>query len=232
MLSSYSLDGQESDAQIVGDDLLRLELFKVILQDYREAFRRAVTVKREQGFFLCGHYLDFFHRLLGRIFSRESLPQEDNWYALPAFEIVDAQLLSISHFMEKTEFRTIALRAAKGCINVEKEKSKKSETDVIASAVMGDMLFNSHVNRGRAYIRYVSTEILKHPTLKSDLAVVLACFDYSVLFTLPRGQAMDCYARLFQSFCVRCWLAKELKSVRMYIWTIILSLLMTCGSFI
>ena len=49
----------------------------------------------------------------------------------------------------------------------------------------------------------------------ADLVVRLACFDYSVLFTLPRGQAIDCYARLLQSFCVRGWLAKELKNVHM-----------------
>ena len=110
--------------------------------------------------------------------------------------------------MEKTEFRTKAMRAAKGRINVKREKSKKSKTDVIASVVMGEM-FNPHVNQGRAYIRYVCCELLKHPIFKSDLVVELACFDYSVPFTLPRGQAMDCYARLFQSFCVRGWLAKE-----------------------
>ena len=61
--------------------------------------------------------------------------------------------------MEKTEFRTRAMRAAKGHNNVEKENSKKSTTDVIASAVIGDM-FNPHVNQGRAYIHYVCTEIL------------------------------------------------------------------------
>ena len=108
--------------------------------------------------------------------------------------------------MEKTEFRTKAMRDAKGRNNVEREKSKKSK--------MGDMS-NPHVNQGRAYVRYVCTEHLKHPTFKSDLVVGLACFDYSVLFTLPRGQAMNCYARLFQSFCVRGWLAKELKNVHM-----------------
>ena len=116
--------------------------------------------------------------------------------------------------MEKIEIRTKAMRAAKGRINVEKEKSKKSKTEVVASSVMGDM-FNPYVNQGRAYIRYVCCEILKHPTFKSDLVVGLACFDYSVLFLLPRGQAMDCYARLFQSFCVRGWLPKELKNVHM-----------------
>ena len=76
---------------------------------------------------------------------------------------------------------------------------------------MGDM-FNPHANQGRANYRYVCSELLKHPTFKSDLVVGLACFDYSVLFTLPRGQAMDCYARLF---CVRGWLSKELKNVPM-----------------
>ena len=192
----------------------RLELFKVILQDYREAFRRAATVKKDQGFFLCGQMLDFLHCLLRRIVSRESLPEENDWDALREFEFINAQLLSVSQFMEKTEFRTKAMRAVKGRINVEKEKSKKSKTDVIASAVMGDM-FNPHVNQGRAYVRYVCAELLKHPTFKSDLVMEMACFDYSVLFTLPRGQAMDCYARLFQGFCVRGWLAKELRNVHM-----------------
>ena len=158
--------------------------------------------------------LDFLHRLLRRIVSRESSPEENYWDVLLGFEFIDAQLLSVSQFMEKTEFRSKAMRAAKGRINVEKEKSKKSKTDVIASAVMGDM-FNPHVNQGRAYIRYVCSELLKHPTFKSDLVVGMACIDYSVLFTLPRGQAMDCYARLLQSFCVRGRLAKEIKNVHL-----------------
>ena len=158
--------------------------------------------------------LDVLHRLLRCIVSRESLPDENDWDALLGFEFVDAQLLTVSQFMEKTEFRTKAMRAAKGRINVEREKSKESKTDVTASTVMGEM-FNPHVDQGRAYIRYVCSELLKHPTIKSDLVVGLACFAYSVLFALPRGQAMDCYARLFQSFCVRGWLAKELKNVHM-----------------
>ena len=49
------------------------------------------------------------------------------------------QLLSVSQFMEGTEFRTKAMRAAKGRINVEWSKNKKSKTDMIASAVTGDM---------------------------------------------------------------------------------------------
>ena len=178
-----------------------------MLQDYREAFCRSATVKWDQGFSLCGQMLDFLHRLLRRIVSSECLPDENEWDALLGFDFTDVQLLSVSQFMEKTEFRTKAMRAAKGRINFEKEKSKKAKTDVIASAVMGDM-FNPHVNQGRAYIRYVCSELLKHPTFKSDLVVGMACFDYSVLFMLPRGQAKDCYARLFQSFCVRGWLPR------------------------
>ena len=158
--------------------------------------------------------LDFLQRLLRRIVSRESLHERNNWNALLEFEFIDAHLLSISQFMEKTEFRTKAMRAAKGGIIVEKEKIKKPKTDVVASAVIGDM-FNSHVNQGRAYVRYVCIENLKHPTFKSNLVVGLACFGYSMLFTLPRGQVMDCYVRLFQSFRVRGWLSKEQKNVHM-----------------
>ena len=117
--------------------------------------------------------LDFLHRLLRRIVSRESLPEENDCNALLGFEFVDAQLLTVSQIMEKTEFRTKAMRAAKGRINVERKKNKQSKTDVIASAVIGDM-FDPHVNQGRAYIRYVCSELLKHPTFKSDLVVGLA----------------------------------------------------------
>ena len=93
-------------------------MLKVILQDYREAFRRCCVVKRDQGFFLCGQMLDFFHRLLRRIVSRDSLPDENGWDALLGFEFVDAQLLTVSQFMEKTEFLTKTMRAAKGRISV------------------------------------------------------------------------------------------------------------------
>ena len=95
-----------------------------------------------------------------------------------------------------------------------RRKRVKNQSGLIASAVRGDM-FNPHVNQRRAYIRYVCSELLKHPTFKSDLVVGLAWFDYSVVFTLPRGQAMDYYARLFQSFCFHSCLAKELKKVHM-----------------
>ena len=116
--------------------------------------------------------------------------------------------------MERTEFRTKAMRAAKGRINVEREKSKKAKTDVIAGAVMGEM-FNPHVDQGRAYVRYVCRELISHPTFKSDLVVGLACFDYSVLFTLSKDQAAECYSRLLHSFCVRGWLVKELRNIHM-----------------
>ena len=168
---------------MTGDDLFesRLELFNVIMRDYRESFRRSSDVRRDQGFFLCGQMLDFLHRLLRRIVARDSLPEEDDWDALLEFDFTNVQLLSVSQFMEKTEFRTKAMRAAKGRINVEREKSKKVRTDVVAGAVMGEM-FNPHVNQGRAYIRYVRKELINHPTFKSDLVVGLACFDYAVLF--------------------------------------------------
>ena len=55
------------------------------------------------------------------------------------FDFTDVQLLCVSQFMEKIEFRTEAMQAAKGRINVEKEKNQKARTDVLAGAVMGEM---------------------------------------------------------------------------------------------
>ena len=97
---------------------------------------------------------------------------------------------------------------------MEKEKNKKVRTDVVAGTVMDEM-FTPHFDQGRAYIRYVCKELINNPTFKSDLVVDLACFDYAVLFTMPKGQVARCYLRLFHSFCVRRWLAKELKNIHM-----------------
>ena len=201
---------------MTGDDLFesRLELFKVIMQNYRESFRRSSDVRRDQGFFLCGQMLNFMHRLLRRVVTRHCLPEEDDWDALLEFDFTNAQLLSVFQFMENIEFRTKAMRAAKGRINVEREKNKKVRTDIVAGTAMGEM-FNPHVDQGRAYTGYVSKELINHPTFKSDLAVSLACFDYFVLFTMPKHQSAGCYWRLFHSFCVLGWLAKELKNIHM-----------------
>ena len=184
------------------------------MQDYREPFGRSSAVRRDHGFFLCGQMLYFFRLLLRRNVARECLPEENDWDALLEFDFTNVQLLSVSQFMEKTEFRTKAMRAAKGRIIVEREKNKKVRTDVDASTVMGEM-FNPHVDQGRAYIRYVCKELINHPTFKSNLVVGLAYFDYAVLFTMPKGQAAGCYSRLFHSFCVHGWLAKELKNIHM-----------------
>ena len=54
---------------------------------------------------------------------------------------------------------------------------------------------------------------MRHPTFKSDLVIGLACFDYSVLFKLPKTVAVDCYQHLFQSFSSRGWVARELHNV-------------------
>ena len=55
--------------------------------------------------------------------TRECLPEEDDWDALLGFDFTNVQLLSVSQFMEKTEFRTKAMRAAKVRINVERKKN-------------------------------------------------------------------------------------------------------------
>ena len=106
------------------------------------------------------------------------------------------------------------MRAEKGRINVEREKNKKMRTDVVAGAVMGEM-FNPHVDQGRAYIRYVCKELINHPIFMSEWVVGLACFEYAVLFTMPKDQVAGCYSRFFYSFCSRGWLEKELKNIHM-----------------
>ena len=189
-----------------------MELFKVIVQDYREAFKRSTVPSRDQGFFLCGQMCDFLHRLLRRIVSRDCLPAEWDWNALRSFDFAVSELLGIPEFMHKTEFRAKVLKVARTKIDVERERGKKVKANAVANTVMGES-FNPFIDQGRQYIKYVAKELMKHPTFKSDLVIGLACFDYGVLFSLPKTVAVDCYQHLFQSFSSRGSVARELRNI-------------------
>ena len=73
--------------------------------------------------------------------------------------------------------------------------------------------FNPFIHQGRQNNKYVAKELMNHPTFKSHLVIGLACFDYSVLFKLPKTVAVDCYQHLFQSFSSRGWVARVLRNV-------------------
>ena len=203
------------DSQVTGDPYFeaRLELFKVIVQEYREAFKRSLVPRRDQGFFLCGQMCDFFHRLLRRIVTRSCLPSEWDWDGLRSFDFAVSELLGIPEFMHKTEFRSKVLKVAKSKIDVERERGKKARSDSVAKTVMGES-FIPFIDQGRQYVKYVAKELVKHPTFKSDLVIGLACFDYGVLFKLPKTVAVDCYQHLFQSFSSRGWVARESRNIQ------------------
>ena len=120
--------------------------------------------------------------------------------------------MSIPEFMQKTEVRAKLLKVARSKIDVERERENKSKSDAVAKMVMGES-FNPFIDKGKQYIEYVSKELLRHPTFKSDLVIGLACFDYAELFTLPKTVAVDCYQQVFQSFSSRAWIVRELWNV-------------------
>ena len=128
------------------------------------------------------------------------------------FDFAVSELFGIPAFMQKTEFRAKVLKVARSKIDVERERGKKLRSDAVAKTVMGES-FNPFIDQGRQYIKYVAKELMKHPTFKSDLVIGLACFDYAVLFKLPKTVAVDCYQHLFQSFSSRGWVARELRNI-------------------
>ena len=116
--------------------------------------------------------------------SRSCLPAEWDWDALRSFDFAVSELLGISEFMQKTEFRAKVLKVARSKLDVERERGKKGKSDVVAKTVMGES-FNPFLEPGRQYIKNVAKELMRHSTFKSDLVIGLACFDYAVLFKLP-----------------------------------------------
>ena len=184
----------------------------MIVQDYRETFKRSIVPTRDQGFFLCDKMCFLLHRLLRRIVVRSCLPAEWDWDALRSVDVAVGELLGIPEFMQKTEFRAKVLKVARSKIDVDRERGKKAKSDAAAKTVMGES-FNPFIDQGRHYIKYVAKELMRHPTFKSDLVIGLACFDYSVLFKLRKTVAVDCYQHWFQSFSSRGWVARELRNV-------------------
>ena len=130
--------GQAVDAQVTGDSFCeaRLELFKMIVQDYRGAFKRSTRPARDQGFFLCGQMCDFLHPLLRRVVPRKCMPDECGWDALRSFDFVVGELLSLPDVMQKTEFRANALKVSRLKIKLERESGKKPKSKAVPKAVM------------------------------------------------------------------------------------------------
>ena len=105
------------------------------------------------------------------------------------------------------------MKVARSKIDVERERGKKGKSDAIAKTVMGES-FNPFIDQGRQNIKYVAKELMRHPTFESEMVIGLACFDYAVLFKMPKTVAVDCYQHLFQSFSSRGWVARELRKVQ------------------
>ena len=219
--------GQAFDAQVVGYGLFepRLEFFKVVLQGNREAFRRTSELKGTKVFFVWSDVELSSTVVTSDHFKREFVRRE-RLGCVAWVQVHWCGVVVRFAIMEKTERWTKGMRAAKARINVEK-KNKKSKFGRIASVVMGLML-NPHVNQGRAYIRYVYAEFLRHPAFKSDLVVGLACLAILCCSRYPGDKLWIVMPGCFRSsvFVVAC--PKNRKSCK---WMITLNLSMTCGLF-
>ena len=142
--------GQAFDDKVTGNPFFEalLVLFKVIVQDTREAIKKSVMPARDQRFFLRGQMCDFLHRLLRRILPRSCLPDEWDWDALRSFDFAVGELLSIAEFMPKTEFRAEALKVARSLIDVERERGKEGKSDAVVETVTGAP-FNPFIDQSR-----------------------------------------------------------------------------------
>ena len=167
---------------------------------------------RGQRFFLYCQICDPLHHFLRRIVPRSFLPYEWDWDALGSFDFAAGELLSITDFMQKTEFRAKTLRVARLKIDVERERGKETKSEAVVNTVIAESQKRFY-DQGRQYVIYLSENLLRNPIFKSDLVIGLGCFDYGVLFKFPKTVAVDCYQQVFQSFSSRGWLARELQIV-------------------
>ena len=176
---------------------------------------QSAVSKRGQGFLLKGQMLDFLHRLIRRIMLSSSLPKEKDWEVLRYFDISSVEFWDEPSFMEKIEFSAKTMMVAKTKNDVEREKRKRSKSSEDIARIVISGASNPFFDSGRTNVRYVAKDKIKQPSFNSDLVVGIARFDYSVLFILPRLQALEVYRRHFQSFSSRGWLAREMRNIQM-----------------
>ena len=131
------LQGQALVVQVTGDEFFEcgLELFNVIVQDYREVFKRSSCPRRDQGFFLCGQMLDFLHRLLRPIVEGDTLPDESDWETLRQLDFTSTKFVAVPSFMEKTEFQAKTMRVAKSKL-MWNEKNRNARNDWMLMQVL------------------------------------------------------------------------------------------------
>ena len=56
------------------------------MQGYQQNFRLGIANRRDQRFFLFGQPLNFFYRLLQRVFAKTVKPGEEDWEASNTFD--------------------------------------------------------------------------------------------------------------------------------------------------
>ena len=174
---------------------------------------------------LCAQMLDFLHPLLRLIVSQESLLEESGWDSLLGFELIDAQILSVSQFIEKTEIRTKAMKAAKGRINA--ERSKKSKTDVTASDVLGIYSILMSTKGEHTFVRYVLN--FWPPDIQVRFSGGVGAF---WLFCAIYVAKRTSYGLICPVFKVSVFVVGWPKNWKIYIWMITLNFLITCCLYI
>ena len=157
---------------------------------------------------------EVLHRFLRRILPWSCLLDEWDWDALRSSDFAVCKLLSIPGFVQKTEFRANALKVVKSKTDIEREREKETKSDAVVKTVMGES-FNPFLDQGRQFTKCIPNELFRHSIFHSDLLIGLACFEYGVLFKLPKAVAVDCFQDVLQIFSSRGSLARELRYVNM-----------------
>ena len=108
---------------------------------------------------------DLLHRPLRHVLKRSDLLDESDLENLWSFDFDMTDFLSLPDSMQKTKFRTKALKVAKYKIDMQRDRGKKTKADVVVRTVLGET-FNPFMDQDRQYFRYVSKEPLKYPRFK------------------------------------------------------------------
>ena len=141
------------------------------------------------------------------VITESNSPREDDCDAIYKFDFEGRPFHAVIDFKRKCHFPTAAaLGVVKMIVDVEKELSRKwSVTQMLTSNLLNES--------ARNYLKFGCDGLLSHKLWKCDLVKGLANFDCCILIDFPRDQAELCCGSLYNSFSVRGWAPKKLRTI-------------------
>ena len=157
---------------------------------------------RDSVFFTFGELCRFIRKLCSRSILPKYTPADTDWSGLLELLLDECRELSCRDFLTRLKLKFSLDEASEA--KVQKENSGKKNLNSIIEGLT-ETIRDKFATQARIYVVFLLDSLLKDIRLTAGIVRGMACFDLTVLLTLPMEQASFCFRALFHSFQLRGW---------------------------